>query len=63
MKMAKIKIESSLYDRIKKAVDIAGYSSTQEFITHIIEKELAQYETQLEDDKVTERLKGLGYID
>jgi len=62
--MAKrIKIESSLFARVKKAVEAGGYSSVEEFITHIIEKELAKYEAAEGDEKVAERLRGLGYIE
>ena len=61
--MAKIKIDSNLYNRVKKATNIAGYSSTDEFIVHAIEKELSQYETELEDEKIADQLKGLGYIE
>jgi len=61
--MAKIKIDSSLFDRVKKASKVAGYSSTEEFITHIIEKELAKHEGEEADEKVAEQLRGLGYIE
>jgi hypothetical protein len=61
--MAKIKIDSALFDRVKKAADIAGYSSVEEFVTHIIEKEVAKYETPEADEKVADQLRGLGYIE
>jgi len=64
--MAKVKIDSKLVDRAKKAAAAAGYSSVEEFITHIIEKELTQYETQAsnnEDGEVADQLRGLGYIE
>ena len=61
--MAKIKIDSNLFDRVKKAGEAAGYSSTEEFITHIIEKELAKHEAEEADEKVAEQLRGLGYIE
>ena len=62
--MAKIKIDSKLYNRAKKAAEAAGYSSFEEFITHIIEKEVSQLEAFPEgDDAVTDQLRGLGYID
>ena len=61
--MAKIKIDSNLFDRAKKAAQVAGYSSVEEFVTHIIEKEIAQYESTQPDEKVTDQLRGLGYID
>ena len=62
--MAKIKIDSKLYDRAKKAAKAAGYSSFEEFITHIIEKELSQLESSGEgDEAVADQLRGLGYIE
>ena len=61
--MAKIKLDSHLYDRVKKIAEIAGYSSTDEFIIHIIEKELSRLESAETDEKVEERLRGLGYIE
>ena len=60
---AKIKIESGLFDRVKKIADLAGYSSADEFIVHMIEKELAKLETSDSDEDVTERLRGLGYLE
>ena len=61
--MAKIKIDSALYDRLKKAAELAGYSSTEELVTHMVEKELAAIEAVGDDEDVTERLRGLGYIE
>ncbi len=63
--MAKIKIDSHLYDRVKKVSELAGYASPDEFILHIIERELATLESGDDEDdpKVIERLKGLGYIE
>ena len=61
--MPRIKIGSGIYDRAKKAAATAGYSSLEEFVTHIIEKELAQHESSNEDEKTAEQLRGLGYID
>lgn len=60
--MAKVKIDSGLFDRAKKAAETAGYSGIEEFVTHIIETELAKHETS-DDDKVTDQLRGLGYIE
>ncbi|MCB9850531.1 MAG: hypothetical protein H6817_07485 [Phycisphaerales bacterium] len=60
---AKIKIDGGLYDRVKKVADLAGYASADEFIVHMIEKELAKLETAESDEEVTERLRGLGYLE
>ncbi len=62
--MAKIKIDSKLYDRAKKAAQAAGYSSFEEFVTSVIEKEIAQLEASSEgEDAVADQLRGLGYIE
>jgi len=61
--MPKIKIENGLYDRLKNVADIAGYSSVEEFVTHMIEKELELIEAPDDDKTVEERLRGLGYIE
>lgn len=61
--MAKIKIDGPLYDRIKKISEQAGYASPDEFIVHVLEKELSMLESAASDEKITERLKGLGYIE
>ncbi len=61
--MSKIKIDAHLYDRVRKVSEKAGYSTPEEFITHIIEKELAVLESAESDADVTERLRGLGYIE
>jgi hypothetical protein len=61
--MAKIKIDSNLFDRLKNAAETAGYSNTEEFLTHIIEKELAKYESADEQKKAADQLRGLGYIE
>ena len=62
--MAKIKLDASLYERVKKVARTAGYSSPDEFVIHIIEKELDKIEPGNTDDaEVLERLRGLGYIE
>jgi len=61
--MAKIKIDSALYDRIKKIVEVAGYGSPEEFVVHIIERELSALESSGDEAEITERLRGLGYLE
>jgi hypothetical protein len=61
--MAKIKIDSALFARAKNVADAAGYSSLEEFITHIIEQEVAKHEQSDADEKTAEQLRGLGYIE
>ncbi len=61
--MAKIKIDPSLFDRVKKVSELAGYGTPEEFIVHVIEKELSVLESADSDEEVTERLRGLGYLE
>jgi metal-responsive CopG/Arc/MetJ family transcriptional regulator len=58
----KVKIEKSLYQKIKIYSDIAGYSSVEEFVHHALEKEIEQFEGAHSEEEIREKLKGLGYI-
>jgi len=58
----KIKLDSELLDRIKRVAEVAGYASHEEFIVHVLEKELANFEGASSDEDITEKLRGLGYI-
>ncbi|HVP46342.1 MAG TPA: hypothetical protein VMT32_07160 [Bryobacteraceae bacterium] len=58
-----IKLNPSLWDRIVRCAEAAGYSSPQEFIEHILEKELAKIEVTDSEDEILKKLKGLGYIE
>lgn len=60
--MPKIKIEKPLYQKVEKCSEMAGYSSPEEFVTHILEKEVSQLLEGDNDPEIIERLKGLGYI-
>lgn len=61
--MAKVKIDSGLLVRAKKVYKVAGYSSLEEFVDHIIEKEVAKYEAEQVEEKVADQLRGLGYLE
>lgn len=57
-----VKLDKALVAKVKKYADLAGYSSVEEFVTHALEKELAQLEGADSEDEIRKRLKGLGYI-
>jgi hypothetical protein len=61
--MVKIKIESGLFDRAKRAAAVAGYSSVEEFVAHCIEKELQKLQVDEVEGQVADQLRGLGYIE
>lgn len=58
----KIKVDKDLLERIKQISEVAGYASHEEFVHHVLERELAQFEDASSDDDITEKLRGLGYI-
>ena len=60
---AKVKIDKALYHRLAEVAAIGGYSSTEEFITHILEKEIARFEDAEDNKQVDKQLRGLGYIE
>jgi len=58
-----IKLEKDLWERIRKCANAAGYSSPEEFVQHILERELAKLEDAASDEEIVKKLQGLGYID
>jgi len=62
--MAKsIKLNSDLWQRVEQHAKKAGYSSPEEFVEHVLEKELARQESEVSEQEVERRLKGLGYLE
>ena len=59
---SKIKHDKDLLARLKKLSDTAGYATVEEFITHILEKELQHFEDAESDEDIKNKLRGLGYI-
>jgi len=55
----KIELDKALFDKVKKHVEANGYSSPEEFVTHLIERELAGSKPGEDPSKI----KGIGYID
>ncbi len=58
----RIKLDKELWRKIQRYAEIAGYSSPQEFVTHALEKEVAELEEVDSDEEVKKKLRGLGYI-
>ena len=59
----KVKLEKPLYDRLADIATVAGYSSTDEFVIHILEKEAAKFDDADDEAEVEKQLRGLGYIE
>lgn len=59
---SRVKLDKDLLSKIKKYARIAGYSSVKEFITHALEKEIAELEEADSEEEIKKKLQGLGYI-
>lgn len=58
----KVRIDKKLYERAKLVSDTAGYATVDEFVEHIVERELQHFDDASSDEDIKAKLKGLGYI-
>ena len=58
-----VRINAALWVKVKQCAKAGGYSSPDEFVEHVLEKELATLEAAESDEEIARKLKGLGYID
>lgn len=61
-KATKIKLDKDLFERVSKAAKVSGYASPDEFVVHVLEKELSGIEDADTDEEIKKKLEGLGYI-
>lgn len=61
--MPSVKVNKELWEKVKKIADAGGYSSAEEFVLHVLEREAAKLEDAQSDEEIVRKLKGLGYID
>ncbi len=60
----KIKIDRELYGKLKEVADSRGYSSVDEFVIHILEREVSKGGGggKPDDEEIKKKLEGLGYM-
>ena len=58
----RVRIDADLLERVKRHARTAGYSSVEEFVHHVLERELAALESAESEEELKKRLKGLGYL-
>ncbi|NOZ20875.1 MAG: hypothetical protein GXP25_07270 [Planctomycetes bacterium] len=59
----KIKLSKELYRKLTECAERAGYSSVDEFVIHVLEKEAERIDSEnADEEQVKQRLRGLGYI-
>lgn len=58
-----LKLKPEILERVKKVSAAAGYTSPEEFVEHVLERELAKLEDAASDAEIVKKLQGLGYLD
>ena len=59
----RIKLDKDLLDRAERVSKAAGYASVQEFVQHVVERELDKLDRDgASVDEIRKRMQGLGYI-
>ncbi len=49
---SKVRIDKGLLEKATRYAQVAGYSSAEEFINHVVEKELAQLEDADSEEEI-----------
>jgi len=58
-----VKLQKATWQRVKRCAEAAGYSSPEEFVEHVLTKELAKLEDAESDEEIVKKLQGLGYLE
>jgi hypothetical protein len=57
-----IRVDKDLYESVSRLAETAGYASVDEFVEHMLRRELEKTGPTGDTEKLKERLKGLGYL-
>jgi len=65
MAKMKLKLDNVTVQRIRKVSEVGGYSSPEEFVIHVIERELDTLdpEDSESEEEIRKKMEGLGYIE
>lgn len=58
-----VKLKKELWAKVKRVSQAGGYSSPEEFVEHVLDKEIAKLDDAQSDEEIVLKLKGLGYLD
>ncbi|MGC1872608.1 MAG: hypothetical protein WA700_16740 [Acidobacteriaceae bacterium] len=58
-----IKLKKELWAKVKRVSLAGGYSSPEEFVEHVLDKEISKLDEAQTDEEIVRKLKGLGYLD
>lgn len=60
---SRIKLDRDLLDRAVRVSRAAGYASVEEFVAHVLERELDKLDKDgVDAEEIRKRMQGLGYI-
>ena len=64
MAKIKLKVDDALKNRLEKVADAGGYASPEEFILHILLRELDKLDpgSGESEENIRKKLEGLGYL-
>ena len=65
MAKLKLRIDDSTMERIRKVTAAGGYSSPEEFILHVLARELDSLapDSGESEEEIRKKMEGLGYIE
>jgi len=59
-----VRLKRTLWTRVKQCAEAGGYSSLEEFVEHVLEKEVSRLLSEgTSDEEILRKLKGLGYLE
>ncbi|MCH2131453.1 MAG: ribbon-helix-helix domain-containing protein [Pirellulaceae bacterium] len=59
-----VKVDKQLYEKLTEAAGQKGYSSTEEFVQHLLERAVeGTSQDDLDQQQAEQQLRGLGYLE
>ncbi|MFN2370449.1 MAG: hypothetical protein ABR506_04755 [Candidatus Krumholzibacteriia bacterium] len=59
----RLKLDKDLLAKVRKYAALAGYATAEEFVQHVLEREIAKFEEGgADEEEIRRRMQGLGYI-
>lgn len=58
-----IKLKKELWAKVQRVSEAAGYSGPEEFVEHVLTREISKLDEATSDEEIVLKLKGLGYLD
>jgi hypothetical protein len=59
----RVEFEDVLWAKVKRHAETLGYSSAEKFVQDAVERQIDAASSPEEDQRVVEKLQGLGYMD